>query len=337
MHSKSNIREGPGSIHVGFEPALIADDAVARTLSPTDVLGVIAGAFVDPPVAPLRAVAEWIDGPTARAVLAMPALRPGGIAIVKVVNSGSPGLNSHLLAFDEKGALLAVVEAHRLTALRTAAASVLAAQTLGAGDARRLAVLGAGRQAKAHIEAFAAAVPIETVIVWARRHEAASDLAAFAAERIPTVQIAASPSQAAADADIVSSATPSAAPLLTGDMISAGTHVDLVGGFRPDMREADDTLLARAGLVADTAAALSEAGDLVQPIAAGAVARASVILLADILAGYAPVPRGEVTVFKSVGHAAEDLVVMELLLARLGLLANAGNATAKREGGAPHV
>jgi ornithine cyclodeaminase len=316
---------------------LIADSAVDRTLSPTDVLGVIAGAFVDPPGAPPRAVTEWVDGPATRALLAMPALRPGGIAIVKVVNAGSPGLNSHLLAFDERGALLAVVEAHRLTALRTAAASVLAAQTLGAGGARRLAVLGAGRQARAHIEAFAAAVPIDTVMVWARRDDAACDLAAFAAEHIPTVQIAPSPSQAAADADIVSSATPSAAPLLAGDMISAGTHVDLVGGFRPDMREADDTLLARAAIVADTAAALSEAGDLVQPIAAGNVARASVVLLADILAGHVPVPRGEVTMFKSVGHAAEDLVVMELLLGRLGLLPDAQASRAAREGGATHV
>jgi ornithine cyclodeaminase len=338
MHSKSNIHRGPErSIHVAFDPALIADSTVARILSPKDVLGVIAGAFVEPPVAPPRTVAEWVDGPAARAVLAMPALRPGGIAIVKVVNSGRSGLYSQLLAFDERGALLAVVEAHRLTALRTAAASVLAAQTLGAGGARRLAVLGAGRQAKAHIESFAVAAPIETVTVWARRDEAARDLAAFAAEHIPTVRIAPTPRNAAVGADIVSSAIPSVAPLLTGDMISAGTHVDLVGGFRPDMREADDALLARAAIVADTAAALSEAGDLVQPSAAGTVARAGVVLLADILTGHAPVPRAEVTLFKSVGHAAEDLVVMELLLGRLGLLPDAQASVAARGGGATHV
>jgi ornithine cyclodeaminase len=260
----------------------------------------------------------------------MPALRPEGISTVKVVNSSSHGLNSHLLAFDHRGALLAVVEAHRLTALRTAAASVLAAQTLGAGGARRLAVLGAGRQARAHIEAYAAALPIEEVTIWARRGDAARELVAFAADHVSNVEIAASPADAAADADIVACATPSTAPLLADDMISARTHVDLVGGFRPDMREADDALMARAVIVADTPAALSEAGDLVQPIASGVIARDDVLLLADILTGEVPV--GDVTVFKSVGHAAEDLVVMELLLARLGLLANTYSETDVLEG-----
>jgi ornithine cyclodeaminase len=299
---------------------MISDATADRVLSPADVLGVIARAFVDPPVAPPRAVAECSDGSGTRAVLAMPALRRGGIATVKVVNSAHDGLNSHLLAFDRSGALLAVVEAHRLTALRTAAASVLAAQTLGAGGARRLAVLGAGRQARAQIEAYAAALPIEKVTIWARRIDAARELAVVAAERVSVVEIAESPAQAAANADIVTCATPSRAPLLSGDMIAARVHVDLVGGFRPDMREADDALMARAVIVADTPAALSEAGDLVQPISSGIITRDDVLLLADVLAGEVPV--GEVTLFKSVGHAAEDLVVMELLLARLGLTAN---------------
>jgi ornithine cyclodeaminase len=314
---------------------MIPDATVGRTLSPTDVLGVIAGAFVDPPLAPPRAVVEFADGSAARALLAMPALRPGGIATVKVVNSASGGLNSHVLAFDQRGDLLAVVEAHRLTALRTAAASVLAAQTLGAGGARRLAVLGAGRQAKAHIEAYSAALQVEAVTIWARRDEAAHNLAAFAIDRIPTVGVSATPADAAAAAEIVVCATPSVAPLLTGDMISAGTHVDLVGGFRPEMREADDTLMVRAAIVADTPAALSEAGDLAKPIASGILDRNQVVLLADILAGDVPTPRGEVTLFKSVGHAAEDLVVMELLLARMGLLADVPNPPELEEA-APH-
>jgi ornithine cyclodeaminase len=314
---------------------MISDAAVDSLLSPTDVLEVIARAFVDPPIAPPRAVAECSEGSATRTVLAMPALRPGGIITIKVVNSASYGLNSHLLGFDHRGALLAVVEAHRLTALRTAAASVLAAQKLGAGGACRLAVLGAGRQARAHIEAYAAALPIEAVTIWARRGDAARELAAFAAEHVSTIDIAASPADAAAKADIVVCATPSTAPLLAGDMISGRTHVDLVGGFRPNMREADDALMARAVIVADTAAALTEAGDLVQPISSGVIASDDVLLLADILAG--DVPAGEVTLFKSVGHAAEDLVVMELLLGRLGLLADTHSEADLLEGVASHA
>jgi ornithine cyclodeaminase len=85
------------------------------------------------------------------------------------------------------------------------------------------------------------------------------------------------------------------------------------------MREGDDALMARAAIVTDTPTALSEAGDLLQPIASGAITANDVLLLGDILAGRAKVPAKELTVFKSVGHAAEDLVVAELLLARLGL------------------
>ena len=306
-------------------------------LSPTDVLGVIAGAFVDAPVAPSRAVAECFEGSATRALLAMPALRLGGVATVKVVHSASHGLNSHVLTFDRSGALLAIVEAHRLTALRTAAASVLAAQTLGVGRARRLGVLGSGRQARAHIEAYAAALPIEALTIWAHRDDAARELAAFAAEHVATVHIASSPAQAAENADIVACATPSTEPLLAGNMISAGTHIDLVGGFRPNMREADDEQMARAAIVADTPAALTEAGDLAQPIARAIVARDRVLLLGDILAGHVAVPRKGVSVFKSVGHAAEDLVVMELLLERLGLLANVPTGTDVLEEVGSHV
>jgi ornithine cyclodeaminase len=228
-------------------------------------------------------------------------------------------LSSHLLVFDQGGGLLAVVEAHKLTARRTAAASVLAAQALGAGRARHLAVLGAGRQARAQIEAYADAMPLETITLWARRAGAAAELAAFCAGKAATVRIAPDPKEAVRDAEIITCATAAETPLILGGYVSPGTHVDLVGGFRPAMREADDALMCRASIVADTPAALAEAGDLIHPIASGAITRDNVLLLADLLAGELPRPRGDLTVFKSVGHAAEDLVVAELLLERLDL------------------
>ena len=197
---------------------------------------------------------------------------------------------------------------------------------MGAGQARRLAVLGAGRQARAQIEAYAAAMPIEQISVWARRADAARELAEFARQpvaSVASVAVANSPADAVVNADIVACVTASRGPLITGNMVAEGTHLDLVGSFRPDMREVDDTMIARAAVVADAPVALREAGDLVQPIASGALRAGDIALLGDLLTGEAALPAGDVTVFKSVGHAAEDLVAAELLLSHLGLGENA--------------
>lgn len=297
------------------------------------MFSVIAGAFIDPPIAPQRLAAESDEGEgQTRTLLAMPALRCGGLATVKIVTvlrGKTAGLSSHLLAFGPRGDLLAVIEAHQLTARRTAAASVLAAKALGAGKARRLAVLGAGRQARAQVDAYAAAMPLETITVWARRHEAAEVLARYSAATKCSVRVASSPAEAVRDAQIVSCATAAETPLVLGDYVGPRTHVDLVGGFRPTMREGDDALVSRATIVADTPAALVEAGDLVQPIARGVIDRDQVLLLSELLAGKLPAPQGDITMFKSVGHAGEDLVVTELLLKRLGLIDSLNAARAE--------
>jgi ornithine cyclodeaminase len=256
-------------------------------------------------------------------MLVMPAMRPYGLATVKVVTAiggRGAGLSSHLLVFDPRGQLLAVIEAHELTARRTAAASVFAAQLLGKGSAKHLAILGAGRQARAQLRAFTNAMPIESITLWARRHEAAEELSKTCASSAYTVRVALTPADAVRNADICTCATASERPLIEGAWLAPGTHVDLVGGFRPNMREADDALMRRAVIVADGPAALAEAGDLVQPIANGAIRREQVLLLSQLLANPSLRGQGDITVFKSVGHAAEDHVVAEVLIARLGLL-----------------
>jgi ornithine cyclodeaminase len=307
---------------------------VSRLLPPEALLAAMVSAFVDPPQVPARVVVETeeLGGQGRRTLLAMPAVRAGGLSLVKVVHvvSGAgAGLGSHLMAFDRLGTLLAVIEAHQLTARRTAAVSVLAAQTLGAAGARHLAVLGAGRQARAHIDAFAAAMPLDTLTIWARRAEAAAALAAHAHGMFNSVRVAVTPAEAVRCADLITCATASSDPLINGDMVAVGAHVDLIGGFRPTMREVDDTLIARAAVVIDTPAALAEAGDLLGPIATGALDATQIVLLADVLTGRAKVPAHEITVFKSVGHAGEDLVATELLLERMGLIGApaAGSAT----------
>jgi ornithine cyclodeaminase len=292
------------------------------------VLAIISRAFLDPLEWPQRLAAECNDGAgRSRTLLAMPALRRRGLATVKIVTvlrGDLAGLSSHLLAFDPAGDLLAVVEAHQLTALRTAAASVLAAQVLGAGSARRLAVLGAGRQARAQVAAYASAMPLEAIAIWARRGEAAREFAAACAGKAPSITVAGSPADAARGAQIITCATASEAPLLSGADVAPGTHVDLVGGFSPTMREADDALIARATIVADSHAALREAGDLVQPIASGVIQPDQILMLSNILVSQLPARTGDFTLFKSVGHAAEDLVTTELLLERLGLSGRLG-------------
>lgn len=301
---------------------MIDDATVARLLSPADTLAVVERAFTTSLVAPQRVAAEIDDdlGQT-RTLLAMTALRPEGLATVKLVTvlqGPRAGLSSHLIAFDCRGELLAVIEAHQLTARRTAAASVFAARAMGAGQARHLAVLGAGRQARAQIDAYASAMPLEAITIWARRPEAAENLAQYGAGLGCAVLTASSPEDAVRDADLVTAVTPSETPILLGKYVASGAHVDLVGGFRPTMRESDDALIVRAAIVADTPAALVEAGDLVQPIARGVIDSGDVVFMSDFLAGKHP-RGGDITLFKSVGHAAEDLVVTELLLERFGL------------------
>ena len=316
-----------------FDPAVraardfaqIADADVAAALDYPSLVTAIAGAFVNPAVAPRRAVVQVYDPPGGtRTLLVMPAVRPGGIAITKLVTvltGRDQGVHSQLLAFRCDGTLIAMIDGHSLTARRTAAASVLAARTLKPDGVRSIAVLGAGRQARAQAEAYCACFSIDQVKIWSRRPEAAMSLAGQLARGAGRVVVASSPREATLDADIVTAATMATSPLLTAAYLQPGTHVDLVGGFRPEMREADDSIMARATVVADGPAALEEAGDLAGPLSSGCLKRSDVQLLGDILSRSGSlVRRGDITVFKSVGHAAEDMVATELLLQRLGLL-----------------
>jgi ornithine cyclodeaminase len=251
----------------------------------------------------------------------MPAVRPGGIAttkLVTVLTGPHQGVQSQLLAFGGDGMLLALIDGHSLTARRTAAASVLAARAAGVTEVRTIAVLGAGRQARAQAEAYCACFDVQEVRVWARRREAAEAMAGELSGLAARATIAATAADAAMDADVITAATMATSPLLTSKDVWPGTHVDLVGGFRPGMREVDDALVARATVIADGPAALEEAGDLAKPLSTGNLRRTDIQFLGQILARPdSLVRRGDITLFKSVGHAAEDLVATELLLQRL--------------------
>jgi ornithine cyclodeaminase len=203
------------------------------------------------------------------------------------------------------------MDATRLTARRTAAASALASQFLSRRDASRLLMVGAGALAPQLVRAHASVRPIRKVAIWNRSPDRAQALAADLAPTGLEVSVASDLEAAARAADIISTATLSAAPLIRGDWLKPGTHVDSVGAYKPDMRETDDALVRRARIWVDTRlGAFNEAGDILLPLAAGVIGKEAVLGdLFDLVRGTVP-GRGsddEITFFKSVGAAIEDL------------------------------
>jgi ornithine cyclodeaminase len=214
----------------------------------------------------------------------------------------------------------ALIDGEALTLRRTAAASALASTYLSRKDSATLLVIGTGALAPHMARAHCAMRPIETVLLWGRKPERAQALAARLRDEGLPAQARADLEQALGEADIVTCATTATEPVLRGALLSPGTHVDLVGGFTPQMREGDDALIARAEIFVDTyAGALGEAGDLVQPLASGLLARECVRAeLAELVTGAHPGRKSaeEITLFKSVGTALEDLCAACLVLER---------------------
>lgn len=228
---------------------------------------------------------------------------------------------SYLLSSARTGEPVALIEGTELTARRTAAASALAASYLSRSDSKHLVMVGTGRLAPNLIAAHAAVRPLERVTLWGRSAAKAEALAGTLRETLKLeIRAAADLAAAVAEADIVSCATLSKEPLVRGAWLRPGTHLDLVGGFTPQMREADDAAIRKADVFVDTrAGALKEAGDIVQPLAAG------VLRESEIRADLFELARGQargretaqaVTLFKSVGAAIEDLAAAILVYER---------------------
>ncbi len=257
----------------------------------------------------------------------MPAWQSGRFIIVKMVNvvpgnsaRGLPAVAASVLVFDGvTGQPLAIIDGGELTARRTAAASALAADRLARRGASRLLIVGTGRIAANLIEAHAAVRRYETISIWGRSEDKAEALAlrfkglGGALEAVSDLQ------GAAGSADVIACATLASEPLIRGAWLRPGTHLDLVGAFRTDMREADSEAMVRAEtIVVDTyAGALAEAGDILQPMNAGLFDRSHIAAeLRELCLGEHPGRRSEeeITVFKSVGTALEDYAAAALLI-----------------------
>lgn len=258
-------------------------------------------------------------------LLIMPAWVPGAFLGVKMVTvipgnttRGLPAISgSYLLSSAETGELLAVIDGAELTARRTAAASALAARYLARKDAQNLLIVGAGKLSLNLIEAHASVRPISTIKIWARRIEQAHEVAAQAHKLGFSVDVVDDLETAARTSDVISCCTLSKTPLILGDWLSAGTHVDLIGAFKPDMRETDDNAVLISSVFADTkAGVLKEGGDIVQPINSGVIGAEHI--KADLYELCRKEHSGrtsqdEITLFKSVGAALEDLAAAQIV------------------------
>jgi len=288
--------------------------ATAQALPFPALIAAIERMFVDGCDVPSRQVHAVGDALTA---LLMPAWQPGRYFGLKLVNvapgnaaRGLPRLFASYQLFDaDTGAPLALIDGGELTARRTAAASALAASRLARPDARRQLIVGAGRVGSLLAPAYRAVRPIDDVMVWSRDPRSALRLVVrLAAAGIPARMVD-DLAAAAPTADIISCATLSTEPLIQADWLAPGSHLDLIGGFTPAMREADDACFVGTDVWIDTAEALAKAGDLLHPIEEGLLRRTDVRgTLADLSRSrdvrHDPARR---SVFKSVGTALEDL------------------------------
>jgi ornithine cyclodeaminase/alanine dehydrogenase-like protein (mu-crystallin family) len=218
----------------------------------------------------------------------------------------------------ERGTPLAVLEAGYLTALRTGAASGAATDALARKDARVAAVFGAGVQGRTQLEAIAAVRPLRKAFVVDTDARAA---AAFAAEMGRALGLEIEPADAPTalgEADIVSTATTSAVPVFRDGDLKPGVHINAVGSYKPHVREVPGETVRRAGLFVDERrTCLEEAGDIIIPLREGAIDEGHIRAeIGEVLAGLKPGRRSddEITVFKSVGNAVEDLAVAALVL-----------------------
>ncbi len=232
--------------------------------------------------------------------------RAGGYSGVKVVSTVPGNPVGIVVVFGEDGSPLGIVDGPTLTAIRTGAAAGLATRLLAREESKVLAMLGAGAMAFDQVEAVRAVRPIERVLVWSRTRERAQ---AFA-DRVGG-EVAEDADTAVAAADIVSCATPSTAPLFSDDSVRPGTHINAVGAFRSEMVEVPPETVDRAYVVVDDVeACLVEAGDLIQadrfPVNA---------TIGDVLADRHPAIGEDVTFFKSVGIASQDITAAVAALA----------------------
>jgi ornithine cyclodeaminase/alanine dehydrogenase-like protein (mu-crystallin family) len=250
--------------------------------------------------------AAWIDG--LGLAVKSATIFPGNPA------KGDPMVNGGVSLYsDSNGMLEALVDFHLVTKWKTAGDSLLAARRLARPDSRNILILGAGTQGRGLHSAYSAAFPDAEFTVWNRTADNAKAMAA----EIPNLKVAEDLEQAIRRADIITSATMSTSPFIKGEWLQPGQHVDLIGAYRPDMREADDTTLTRARIFVDSLdTTVDHIGELKIPITEGVIPRDSIIADYYDLENFTRRSDDEITLFKNGGGAHLDLMTSRYILDR---------------------
>jgi ornithine cyclodeaminase len=289
---------------------LIDADEVARLSSYPQLIDAIADAFQNSPVTPERNHYE-IDAETGATLLSMPSWNASDYIGQKLVTvmpeNAKNGLETiqgmYVLMCVKTGLPLAIMDAPELTARRTAGASALAAKYLARQDVETLLIVGTGKLAPYLIKAHMAIRDYKAIIVWGRSPEKARKVCEQTVLNGVSLQVAENLENACRAADVVSCATTATEPLVLGDWLKEGVHLDLVGAFKSTMRECD-------------AGVLAEGGDIVQAIEAGVVNQSNIRADLRALVAGEHAGRGlanENTLFKSVGTAIEDYAIARLV------------------------
>lgn len=295
---------------IGFDAgeALLDWNALCEALAQSHKLpkAEIADTFLYRGSDTLLSRAAWIDG-LGLATKAATIFPDNPSADLPMVN-GAVNLFS-----DQNGQLEALIDFHLVTKWKTAGDSLLAAKKLARPDSRSILIVGAGTVGHSLRNAYGAAFPDAHFTVWNRSPDAATKMA----QQFPNTTATADLKSAVRAADIITSATMSTDPLIKGEWLQAGQHIDLIGAYRPDMREVDDAALSRAQIFVDSFdTTIGHIGELMIPLASSAITRD------DVIADYYDLATGtfrrnsddEITLFKNGGGAHLDLMVSRYIL-----------------------
>lgn len=243
-----------------------------------------------------------------------------GIAVKTVTvypdNSANdlPKVNGAVTLFDDAtGCLEALIDFHLVTKLKTAGDSLLAARRLARPDSRSILIIGAGTVGRSLRDAYGAAFPTAQFVVWNRSPSGAEQMAAD----YPNTVVVTDMEAAVKQADIITSATMSVSPHLKGEWLQPGQHVDLIGAYRPDMREADDQVMQRGRVFVDSFdTTINHIGELIEPLKSGALKRDDIVADFYQLDQFKRQSEDEITVFKNGGGAHLDLMASRYILDR---------------------
>ena len=311
------------------EDTLLRDEDVRRLADPLEVIAAIRAAFARDYSATLRMpVRTCLELAGGALMLVMPCydrgLEAAGVKIVTVSRRAGV-IATYQLLDCETGALLAHMEANYLTDLRTAATSALATDLLALADVKTLGIFGSGRQAIAHLSVLPRVRKFGRFLVCGTSNPDSSgnkrsEMRVFSEKMARDYNLIVEPVDArtcAEESDVICTCTNSPVPVFDGRWLRPGTHLNLIGAFQPETREVDDESVRRARIVVDTyEGALAEAGDLLIPLRNGTIGRDQIVAdLNEIASGkkQGRVSRDDITLFKSVGCALEDLVTAKLV------------------------